>query len=366
MKKLIKYRELKFNQKTNMRFKRIFSDFLLSGQYLPGKRILEFEKKISAYCGRKYCIGVSSGSNALYLALKSHNLSKGDEVICPAISWLATANAISMTGATPVFVDVKVNQNIDPNEIKKAINKKTKAIMMVHFKGIIADYEKIKKIANSNSLLIIEDAAQAFGAKINNIIAGNLGNISSFSFNPMKVLQGFGEAGAVLTNSNNIYKKIKKMRHLGVDTKNKEISNFIELNSKIDEIQASLILENLRNLNKEIKIRKIIIKNYISELKKIVIDCNYDLKRSSGYDYQILATKRNKLINFLNEKNIETRIKHPILMADQPTFKKAKKLNLKNARWICKHSLSLPLHRNLSQNDQEYIIDSIKKFYQYN
>ncbi len=365
MKKPIRYRELTFNHNINNKFKKIFNDFLLSGQYLPGKKILQFEKKISNYCGRKFCIGVSSGSNALYLALKSQNLGRGDEIICPAISWLATANAISMTGATPVFVDVNIDQNVSPNEIKKAINKKTKAIMMVHFKGIIADYDSIKKIAKSNSLLLIEDAAQAFGAKLNNNFAGNLGDISSFSFNPMKVLQGFGESGAVLTNSNNTFLRIKKMRHLGVDIKNREISKYIELNSKIDEIQAALIIENLKNLNEEVKLRKKIIKNYISELKKIVIDCNYDLKSSSGYDYQILVKNRNKLKDFLYAKKIETKIKHPILMADQPTFKKAKKFSLKNARWICKHSLSLPLHRNLSQTNQEYIIDSIKKFYKY-
>jgi len=366
MKKLIRYRDLTYNKKNIKKFEKIFSNFLLSGQYLPGQKTLEFEKKISSYCGRKFCIGVSSGSNALYLALKGLNIGKGDEIICPAISWVATANAISMTGARPVFVDVNLDQNISPKDILQAINKNTKAIMMVHFKGIIADYYNIKKIANTNSLLLIEDAAQAFGASISGTYAGNLGDISSFSFNPMKVLQGFGESGAVLTNSIKTNLKIKKMRHLGVDVKNREISNYIELNSKIDEIQASLILENLKNLKKEIQIRKKIIQNYVNELKNFTIDCSYDLNNSSGYDYQILVKKRYRLKNYLNNKKIETKVKHPILMADQSTFKKNKKFNLKNARWICKHSLSLPLHRNLSQKDQNYIIDSIKYFYKNN
>ena len=362
MKKIIKYRDLRNNKSINIRLKKVFSKFLDSGQYLPGPSIIKFEKTIAKFCKRKFCVGVSSGSNALYLALKSLGIKKGHEVICPAISWIATANAIAMTGAKPVFVDVLLDQNIDPYQIPQAINKKTKAIVAVDFTGIIADYKLINKIAKSNSLFIVEDAAQSFGAKHNNIYAGNFGNISSFSFNPMKVLKGYGEAGAVLTNSNKISLEIKKMRHLGMDVKNKEKCTNKEVNSKIDELQASLLIESLKDLKNEIKIGKKLIQNYRSGLKNHVIYCDYDLSKSSGYDYQILVKNRNKLKNFLQEKNIETKIKHPILMPNQIVFKKMKKYKIKTSEKICKHSLSLPLHKYLSESEQEYIISLIKNF----
>ena len=133
MKKIIKYRDLKYNSKINNNLKKVFSNFIQSGQYLPGPKTIKFEKTIAKFCSRKFCIGVSSGSNALYLALRSMNIGKGDEVICPAISWVATANAIAMTGAKPIFVDVNLDQNISPKSILPAISRNTKAIMIVHF-----------------------------------------------------------------------------------------------------------------------------------------------------------------------------------------------------------------------------------------
>ena len=362
MKKIIKYRDLRNNNKLNIKLKRIFSNFLNSGKYLPGSKTIEFEKTIANYCGRKYCVGMSSGSNALYLALKSLKIGKGDEIICPAISWIASANAIAMTGAKPVFVDVKLDQTISSDHILEAISNKTKAIMMVHFTGVVADYNNINKIAKSNSLLIIEDAAQAFGAKFNHKYAGNLGDISAFSFNPMKVLPGYGEAGAVLTNSNKVYLELKRKRHLGMDIANTEKCTSVELNSKIDELQASLLLQSLKELKKEIKIRKNIIKNYISELKDFTIYNKYNLNNSSGYDYQIIIKNRDKLKKYLQKKNIETKIKHPILMPNQPIFKKMKRYKLNTAELICNNSLSLPLHSYLTKNDQDYIISAIKKF----
>ena len=360
--KRIKYRNLKKKMKLNSKLKKLFNDFLNSGQYLPGPAINKFEKTISNYCGRKYCVGMSSGTSSLYLALKVLNIGKGDEVICPAISWIASASAIAMTGAKPVFVDVKLDQTISTNHIIEAINNKTKAIMMVHFTGVIADYININKIAKLHSLFIIEDAAQAFGAKLYNKFAGNLGDISAFSFNPMKVLKGYGEAGAVLTNSSKLFIELKRKRHLGMDIANSEKCTSLELNSKIDELQCYFLLQSLKELKKEIKIRKNIIKNYISELKNYTIYCDYNLNNSSGYDYQILISNRNKLKKYLQDKNIETKIKHPILIPNQPIFKKMKRYKLSTAELICNNSLSLPLHRYLSDSDQNYIISTIKKF----
>jgi len=361
--KLIRYKNLKIDRYLENKYQNIFLKFLRSGQYLPGNLVKNFEKKLSIFCKRKYCVGLSSGSNALYVGLRAAGIKKGDEVICPAVSWIASANAIAMTGAKPVFVDVKLDQTICPLSVAKAINKKTKAIMIVHFTGLLADYDAIKKIVKSKKILIIEDAAQAFGAKHKKRLAGNFGDISAFSFNPMKVLRGFGEAGAVLCDSKKIYDRIIELRHLGTSVKNPDVCNYIELNNKIDELQAGLLLESIKNFRHEANVRKKLILNYTKKLKNFCIFSDHDTSRSSGYDYQILTENRDKLKQYLENKNIETRIKHSVLMCEQKVFRNEKIMNIKNAKMISKHSLSLPLHKRLSFIEQKKIISEIKQFY---
>ena len=362
-KKLIRYKNLKVSKNLETKYIKVFSKFIKSGQYLPSKFVKKFEGEISNYCKRKYCVGLSSGTNALYLGLKAAGIKKGDEVICPAISWIATANAIAMTGARPVFVDIKLDQTICPLSVAKAINKKTKAIMIVHFTGLLADYDTIRKIVKNKKILIIEDAAQAFGAKYKKRRAGNFGDISALSFNPMKVLKGFGEAGAVLCDSKKIYDKIIELRHLGTSAKNPDVCNYIELNHKIDELQAGLLLESLKNFRPEANIRKKLILNYTKKLKSFCIFSDHNVSRSSGYDYQILIKNRDKLKQYLESKNIETRIKHSVLMCEQKMFSNEKIMNIKNAKMISKHSLSLPLHKRLSFAEQRRVISEIKQFY---
>jgi UDP-2-acetamido-2-deoxy-ribo-hexuluronate aminotransferase len=268
-----------------------------------------------------------------------------------------------MNGASPIFVDVKIDQTICPVSAAKAINKKTKAIMLVHFTGVLADYKSIKKIIKKKNILIIEDAAQAFGANFGDKYAGNLGDISIFSFNPMKILQGFGEAGAVLCDTKKINNKIRELRHLGTTVKNPNLCNYIELNHKIDELHAALLIESFKNFKRETQIRKKLISRYIKLLKDVCIYSDHDVSRSSGYDYQILVKDRNRLQSYLKKRKIETRIKHPILLCNQKTYKNNKKMNIKNAQMICKHSLSLPLHKYLNFNEQNRIISEIRLFY---
>ena len=365
-KKLIRYKNLKVDKVLEKKYINIFSKFIKSGKYLPRVFVKKLENKLSSFCKRKYCVGLSSCTSALYLALKAAGIKKGDEVICPAISWIATANAIATTGAKPVFVDVKMDQTICPISAAKAINKKTKAIMMVHFPGLLADYEGIKKIIKNKKILLIEDAAQAFGTKYNGKYAGNMGDISTFSFGPMKVLGGVGEAGALLCDSKKIYLKVKQLRHLGTKIGNIDVNTDIELNHKIDELHAALLIEKLKHFKEDIKYRKKLISNYVRGLRGLCIYSKCDLKRASGFDYQILVNERNRLKKYLEKKNIEVRIKHPHLMCEQIKFKNEKTMNIKNAKMIIKHSLSLPLHKRLSFNDQAKIINEIKLFYKKN
>jgi len=356
---MIKYRNLKIlNDKRISQLIILFKKFINSGFYLRSYQSKKLEKKLSKKIGHKYSYLLSSGTNSIYLALKTLDLKPNDEVICPVISWVASANAIVAAGFKPVFVDVNLDQNINTNLVEKKITKKTKAILAVHFKGVVCDIIKLKKIAKKNKLYLIEDVAQAFGAKLNKKMAGSFGDISCYSFNPMKVLKSFGELGAISTNKKEYLKKIESLQYLG--TVNKEKCIKIELNSKSDEIHSYLLENSLKYLEQDILIRKNIIKNYIKYLPNNILDKQYDLIKSNGYDYQILVKNRNKLIKFLKSKNIETRIKHPLILNDHPVHFTKEKFMI--ASFIRDHSISLPLHDKISLKNIKYISNIIKKF----
>ena len=358
---MIKYRNLKIsNKKRIIELNKLFNKFIKSGFYLKSSQTKRLEIKLAKKIGHKYSFLLSSGTNSIYLALKALNLEPNSEVICPVISWVASANAIVASGHKPVFVDVGLDQNINTNLVQKKITKKTRAILAVHFKGIICDIEKLKKIAKKNNILLIEDVAQAFGAKLNRKLAGSFGDISCYSFNPMKVLKSFGELGAISTNHEKYVKRIDSLQYLG--TVNKEKCITIELNSKSDEIHSYLLENGLKYLSKDISNRKSLIKKYIKNLPKNILNNEYDLSKSNGYDYQILVNKRNKLINFLKSKNIETRIKHPLILNDHPAHYTKEKFPV--ASFIKNHSLSLPLHEKISLKNIKYISKNIKKFYE--
>ena len=191
---------------------RLYKNFLLEGVFVLGKKVAKFEKKISDHINQKYALGVSSGTNALYLALKSLEIKKNDEVIVPCLSWYSTFTAVKMAGAEPIGVDISDDYLIDPNKIEKKITKKTKALIVVHFTGLIKNMDTIKKVCKKNKIFLIEDCAQSFGAKYKGKKSGSFGDVSAFSMNPMKLLGGFGDAGAVLTSNKKIYKKLKILR----------------------------------------------------------------------------------------------------------------------------------------------------------
>ncbi len=359
---IINYKNLKVLKSEELALKKSFNDFLKSGYYLIGSKTAQCEKLIAKKIGRKYSVLVGSGTNAIYLSLKSLGIKKGDEVICPSISWVATAAAISFLGAKPIFVDVNLDQNIDTNKIEKSITKKTKAILFVNFTGQIANYEDIKRISKKYSLNTIEDGAQSFGAKKNNKNSGNLADVSTFSFNPMKVLKGFGELGCVLTDNKFTYNKIRQLRHIGLNENNSEILDDIDLNHKPDELQSYLLLDSIKNYKGEIDKRKKLIEYYKKKLTKIVIWCNHNTKISSCYDFQVLVKNRDKLYDYLIKNKIEVRIKHPILMSDQKIFKyKTKKLI--NSKFVINHKLSLPLHGRMTYKNIDFISEKIERFY---
>ncbi len=364
----IRYRDLRV---TDPEYKKkildVIDSVLSHGQILLGPEVEKFETEVARLIGTKYCIGLGSGTDAAYVALRSLGIGPGDEVITTPLSWIATFNAIYFTGARPVVVDIAEDLNIDVDLIEQAITPNTRAIFPVHFTGRMCDMTRICEIARKYNLFVIEDAAQAFGARHAGRLAGSFGHTGAFSMNPMKVLPAFGEVGAVVTNNENAYKFASSMRYLGTVRRDTCISP--SLNFKIDTIHAATLLVNLTYLEKRIERRVKIAKHYTRELGSI-IDCpNVDLgadERCVFFDYTVKVRERAKLIEFLTEKGIETRIKHPILMSDQPAYAYLKYPQIPRARRIVSEILSLPAHEVLSDDDVDYVVRAVKEFYRRN
>ena len=341
---------------------------LTSGKILEGKEQISFEKKFAKELNAKYAVGVSSGSSALFLALKATGIGPGDEVITTPFTWIITINAIVSVGAKPIFVDIDENLNIDPVKIIGAITKNTKAIIPMHVGGKLCDMIKISKIAKKYKLKIIEDAAQAFCSSNQNKRAGAYADASAFSFNPMKILHSYGEAGAVITNNKKIYKVLLQMRHAGTERKKNSIDinncNYVSLNHKIDTIQATMLIESLKRIHKIKKKRDQISNRYSKELKKLIKIQKLSSNEIHGrYLYIGRFKKRDLLKNFLKTRKIETKIFYSPLACDAPVYKK-KFYKIPKSRKYLKEVLALPMHEKMNLSQVNFVIKNIKKFYE--
>lgn len=358
----IRFQDLSIkNKKLQNKYVKILKKIMTSGYFLMGKELDSIERKISKKLKRKYAIGTGSGTDALYLALRAIGVSKGDEVITTPLSWVSTSNVILLNGAKPIFVDIKDDLNIDEDKIQDKITKKTKAILFVNFTGNTCDFEKLEKIAKKNKIKLIEDAAQSYGSKNSNLYSGGVGDISCLSLNPMKVLPSFGEAGMILTNNKEYYKKIKILRYVGTINKNNCI--YPSLNFKMDTLQAGFLEENLKSVKNKIKKRNKIAKIYINNLNSNIITPNIRKNKvHSFYSFTILSSKRDKLKKYLEKKGIETKIQHSPLIPHQQAFKKYYKGDIPNAEKIVKKILCIPIRDDLNRYEINYIINTINKF----
>jgi len=336
---------------------------LKNGPILMGSHVLDFEKRMAAYCERTDAVGVASGTCALYLALRSLNIGPGDEVLTSPMSWVATLNAILMAGARPVFVDVGRDQNINPTLIESAITKRTRAIVPVHFTGRLCDMMAISEVARVHNLLIIEDAAQAMGAMRATYRAGSVGDAAAFSLNPMKVFPGFGEAGAVVIDDLKVSDRLRALRYLG--TERKEVCTQVSLNHKMDEIQAAMLVHGFELIDDLVEARVDMARRY-SERLTGVVGCPEVPKsgdRSSNFfDYVIFSTARDSLRQFLHSHGIETKIKHPVLLCDHPAYPCDPRPEIPVADKLVSEMISLPLHKNLDVTDIDFVCDAIYRF----
>ena len=338
-----------------------FNDFTL------GRYVEKFETKFCKNQKAKYSVGVGSGTDAIFLSLKALGIKDGDEVITPAYSFYATAGAIVNAGAKPIFVDIKDDLNMDENKIEKKITKKTKAIVPVHWSGIICNMKKIIKIARKYKLFIVEDACHAILAHDNKKkYAGNFGITGCFSMHPLKNLNVWGDGGIITTNNKAIYTKLKLLRNHGLISRdNCKIYGY---NSRLDTIQAAVGLEMIKKINHITK-KRIENATYLNlRLKKnknIKLITEQKKYRSVFHLYQFFCKKRNGLNNFLRQNKIDSKIHYPIPLH---LHEAAKKYGYKKGDYPCaenlsKQVISIPVHEFIKRRQLDYIIKKIENFY---
>jgi len=346
----------------------VFAKVLEHGRLFMGPEVEEFEEKVTLEIGTKYAVGVGSGSSALYMALKACGIGPGDEVITTPLTWIITVNAIAACGATPVFADIRDDFNIDPESIKERITPKTKAIVPMHYAGHMCEMDSICKIAERNNLMVVEDAAQAYGAALNGKKAGSFSITAGLSMNPMKMFGGYGEAGAVVTNDEKIYQRLKRLRYAGTTTNpKKRITNEcveVSLNHKMDSINAAMLLVALKHLPEKVKKRETIARRYDDELPAQIKRQSYLKGEVHGrYVYVIKEKKRDQLKSFFDTNEIETKIMHEPLASDAPVYRHLNSDPTPVAKEILSQGLIIPSHEKLTEDKINYVINMINKFY---
>lgn len=360
--KKVKFLDLSVkDQKERIALHNVLERFLDHGQFVMGHEIENLERNLSKFVGRKHCISVSSGTDAIYLALKALNIGKGDEVITTPLSWIATANAIAMTSAEPVFCDIKKDLNIDSNSIENLITSRTKAIISVDYTGNLADYDALQEIAKSRNLLLIQDGSQSFGSSYKGKMCGSFGSISGISHNPMKVFGGLGEIGSIYTEDDEIADRLKILRYNG--TVNKEFLKYKSLNFRADALQAAFLNLRLENLQEKLMKREKIAERY-NEAFSNIFEIPSETRNSKRvfYTYTIQCDQRDALMKHLSDNNIETKIQHPLLMSQQKPYLNCISKS-PNALKIVNRILCLPIHESLEQDDVNYVIEKVKEFF---
>lgn len=342
-----------------------FQRVLESGRYVMGPELDAFEAEFAHYCEVKYCIGVANGLEALHLLLRAYGIVPGDEVIVPSNTFIATWLAVSQCGATPVPVEPNIaTNNIDPTLISAAITSRTRAIIPVHLYGQPADMDPINEIAASHGLVVIEDVAQAQGARYKSRRAGSLGHASGTSFYPGKNLGALGDGGAVLTNDKAIADKVRRLRNYGSTIKYQH--DVIGYNSRLDELQAALLRVKLRKLDEWNCRRAKVARTFLHQL----IDCGIDLPYVPDWAdpvwhlFVIRSPDREALQGFLQMRGIGTMIHYPIPPHRQECYANGDWGGLPIAERLSLEVLSLPIYSSMNSNVVAYTVEAIKNYAQ--
>lgn len=339
---------------------------LNSSSYIMGEEVKKFEGEMVEYCEVKYAIGVASGTDALLLVLKALDIKPNDQVIVPTFTFFATAGVVSRLGAVPVFIDIDpVTYNINPEELEKRINDKTKAIIPVHLYGQTAEMDQILAIADKYNLKVVEDACQAIGAEYNGKKVGNFGDAAALSFFPSKNLGAYGDAGMVLTNDNQLADMIKKLRVHGSEPK--YYHNVIGYNSRLDTIQAAILSVKLKYLDEWTKGRQRVAANYDRLFKEYTLDDRIILPQKKNknsthvyHQYVIRVQNRDRVKAFLKNKGVSTAVYYPLPLHLQACYAGLgyKEGDLPVAEKACQEVLALPIDPDMNKAQIKYVINN--------
>lgn len=344
-------------------YNKAFKEVLESGWYIIGNKVKEFEKQFADYCSSSHCIGVANGLDALNLSLRAFSFEKGSEVIVPSNTYIATILSIVENGLQPVLVEPSIETyNIDPNLIEQAITPKTKAIMVVHLYGKVCEMDKITAIAKKHNLKVIEDCAQSHGAKFKGKLSGSFGDYAAHSFYPTKNLGALGDAGAVTTNDASLAEKIQILRNYG--SKVKYYNEVVGVNSRLDELQAALLLVKLKHIEQITSHKRELAALYLNGLKQDFIKPHVHADYFDVYHiFNVRHAKRDDLKEFLLKNGVKTEIHYPVA----PNKQKAMigildKQQTPIAEEIHKTTLSLPISYFHTKQDVEKVIEVMNKF----
>ncbi|WP_368870485.1 DegT/DnrJ/EryC1/StrS family aminotransferase [Proteus mirabilis] len=370
---MISFLDLKLiNKQYETELKNACSRVIDSGWYITGKELENFEKNFANYCGTKHAIGVANGLDALTLVLRAWKeqgkLKSGDEVIVQANTYIASILAITENDLVPILVEPdSKTYNLSIENIKQAITDKTKVILPVHLYGQINPMKEIMAIAKENNLLVLEDCAQAHGASIDGIKAGNWGDAAGFSFYPGKNLGALGDAGAITTNDEELASVVTALRNYG--SHQKYLNLYQGVNSRLDEIQAAMLNVKLKYLDQETKIRQKIAIKYLENIKNPLIQLptttkEYQLnKQSHVWHLFVVSTKHRTLLQeYLTQHNIQTLIHYPTPPHKQLAYKQYNSISLPITEEIHNNVISLPFSPVLSTTEIDYIVNIINEF----
>lgn len=337
---------------------------LRSGWYVLGPEVESFEQAFAAYVGRKYCIGVGSGLDALTLSVRALGIGAGDEVIVPANTYIATVLAITANGATPVFVEPDDCFTLDAARIEAAITPKTRAIMVVHLYGQAAQMDAICRIAKAHGLRLVEDCAQSHGAKFSGTMTGAFGDAGCFSFYPTKNLGAFGDAGAVVTDDEELAGTLRMLRNYG--SEKKYHNKILGVNSRLDELQAALLRTKLGHLADLIAERERIAAAYLSGIQNPAIRLPKQRENANHvwHQFVIETEDRDSFQQYLAGHGIQTVIHYPIPphLAECYQYLGHKEGDYPIAERMAKTVLSLPMFNGMREDEVQYVIDMVNKY----
>lgn len=337
---------------------------LRSGWYVLGENVAEFEKEFAEFVGSKYCVGVASGLDALWIAFRALGIREGDEVLVQGNTYIASVMGITINGARPVFVEPDEYYNIDTCKIEDKITDKTKAILVVHLYGQASNMTSVMKIAKKYGLYVVEDCAQAHGASWNGQQVGTFGDIGCFSFYPSKNLGAYGDAGAITTNSDQIRDFAHMFRNYG--SEKRYYNKLVGTNSRLDEIQAALLRVKLKYIQEVSQEKKKTAERYLEELdtREIVLPKIRKGSDSVWHQFVIRCSRRDSLIDYLNNKGVGTIIHYPIPphLSEAYQYLELDKGSLPITEQYASEVLSIPMYTGMTEDEQRFVIENLNTF----